>query len=190
MVSDFVLGSYVLSLKPKTKSDTTHGTPRTASAGSFWEEKAGRVPGRWRRTGSGRSATSAGPRPFRFSSSSGAACARTRPAVSSTVGHMMRCHLGSMDRLTLACCKVGLDRPLIPTAFVADLFRSARLFRPRRSAFRSARVSRPRRPADRGSPGDAPPVGGLGDRRSQRTGGSGEPCPNQPSRYLVQAAHG
>ncbi len=35
---------------------------------------------------------------------------------------------------TLACCKVGLDRPLIPTAFVANLFRSARVSRPRRSA--------------------------------------------------------
>jgi hypothetical protein len=32
--------------------------------------------------------------------------------------------------LALACCKVGLDRPLIPTAFVANLFRSARVSRP------------------------------------------------------------
>ena len=30
----------------------------------------------------------------------------------------------------LACCKVGLDRPLIPTAFVANLSRSARVFKP------------------------------------------------------------
>ena len=30
----------------------------------------------------------------------------------------------------LACCKVGLDRPLIPTIVVADLFRSARVSRP------------------------------------------------------------
>src|SRR5208337_62965 len=34
----------------------------------------------------------------------------------------------------LACCKVGLDGPLIPTAVVANLFRSARVSRPRRSA--------------------------------------------------------
>ena len=51
----------------------------------------------------------------------------------------------------MACCKVGLDRPLIPTAFVANLFRWAR-------------VSRPRRSADRGSPGDAPRVGDVGRR--------------------------
>src|SRR5208337_2928814 len=30
----------------------------------------------------------------------------------------------------LACCNVGLGRPLIPTAFVANLFRSARVSRP------------------------------------------------------------
>src|SRR5271157_3768080 len=48
--------------------------------------------------------------------------------------------------LPLACCKVGLDRPLIPAAFVANLFRSAR-------------VSRPRRLTDRRSPGHAPTVG-------------------------------
>jgi len=64
----------------------------------------------------------------------------------------------------VARCKVGLDRPLIPTAFVANLFRWARVSRPRRSAFRSARVSRPRRSTDRGSPGDAPPVGNCGRR--------------------------
>src|SRR5271157_50281 len=29
----------------------------------------------------------------------------------------------------VACCKVGLDRLLIPTAVVANLFRSARVFR-------------------------------------------------------------
>jgi hypothetical protein len=51
---------------------------------------------------------------------------------------------------------------------------------------RSATVSRPRRSADRGSPGDAPPVGDCGCR-----GRAGqETLPNQPSRYLVQAAHG
>ncbi len=49
-------------------------------------------------------------------------------------------------RMALTCCKVGLDRPQIPTAFVANWFRSAA-------------VSKPRRSADRGSPGDAPMVG-------------------------------
>ena len=44
--------------------------------------------------------------------------------------------------MALKCCKVGLDRPLIPTAFVADWFRSAA-------------VSRPCRSVHRGSPGDA-----------------------------------
>ena len=58
-------------------------------------------------------------------------------------------------RLALACCKVGLERPLIPTAVVANLFRSARVFR-------WDAASR-----------------GLGDQRSQRTGGSGAHCPNQ-----------
>ena len=58
----------------------------------------------------------------------------------------------------VACCKVGLDRPLIRTVFVADLFRSAT-------------VSRARRSADRGSPGDAPTAGeweicGRGGRAS------------------------
>ncbi|MGA2702990.1 MAG: hypothetical protein ABSH35_18085 [Isosphaeraceae bacterium] len=38
--------------------------------------------------------------------------------------------------LAPACCKVGPDRPLIPTAFVANLFRSARVSRPRRSVDR------------------------------------------------------
>src|SRR5208337_3154666 len=57
----------------------------------------------------------------------------------------------------LACCKVGLDGPLIPTAVVANLFRLAR-------------VSRPRRSADRRSPGDAPTVGdwGICGRRGRR----------------------
>ncbi len=31
--------------------------------------------------------------------------------------------------VALVCCKVGLDRSLIPTAFVANLFRSARVSR-------------------------------------------------------------
>ena len=48
-------------------------------------------PGRWRRTGCGRSATSARLRRFRSSSSNGAACARTSPAASSTAGLMMKC---------------------------------------------------------------------------------------------------
>src|SRR5208282_1574605 len=54
--------------------------------------------------------------------------------------------MGSQFGRVLACCKVGLDRPLIPTAVVANSFRSARVFRW----------------------GDA--GRGLGDRRSQRTG--------------------
>ncbi len=65
------------------------------------------------------------------------------------------------SRLTLAGCKVGLDRPLIPTAFVAN-------------SVRSARASRPRRSADRGSPGDEPTGGdwetcGRGGRAGQDT---------------------
>src|SRR5271166_1103532 len=40
------------------------------------------------------------------------------------------CLLLPMSRGAVACCKVGLDRPLIPTAFVANLFRSARVSRP------------------------------------------------------------
>ena len=60
-----------------------------ASAGSSRAARAarGRVP--WRPTGSGRFATSAGRRASRSSSSSGAACARTGPAASSTAGPMM-----------------------------------------------------------------------------------------------------
>src|SRR5208337_1043802 len=55
----------------------------------------------------------------------------------------------------LACCKVGLGRPLVPAAFVAYSFCSARVSRPRPSAdrgSRSARVSRPCRSADRSLP--------------------------------------
>jgi hypothetical protein len=40
---------------------------------------------------------------------------------------------GSEVRVGLACCKVGLDRLLIPAAFVANLFRSARVSRLRRN---------------------------------------------------------
>ena len=35
-----------------------------------------------------------------------------------------------VDTPAVACCKVGLDRPLIPTAFVANLLRSPRVARP------------------------------------------------------------
>jgi len=59
----------------------------------------------------------------------------------------------------LACCKVGLDRPLIPPAFVANLFRSAK-------------VSRPRRSAGRRSPGDAPTVGEPSFGNAVRAGSS------------------
>jgi|SRR5208337_2972705 len=57
----------------------------------------------------------------------------------------------------VACCKVGLDGPLIPAVVVANLFRSAR-------------VSRLRRSADRRSAGDAPMVGDWGTcgRRGRR----------------------
>ncbi len=74
-----------------------------------------------------------------------AGSSRSSTACASIFPHRfdLRNHAGGV---ALACCKVGLDRPLIPTAFVAKLFRSAR-------------VSRSRRSADRGSPGDAPPVG-------------------------------
>src|SRR5271166_271878 len=37
--------------------------------------------------------------------------------------------MGSQFGRALACCKVDLERPLIPTAVVANLFRSARVFR-------------------------------------------------------------
>ena len=55
-------------------------------------------------------------------------------------------------------------RPLIPIAFVANLFRTAR-------------VSRPRRSVDRGSPGDAPTVGDCG-----RRGRAGQETLPEPSR--------
>ena len=84
----------------------------------------------------------------------------------------------SRSRLTLAVCKVGLDRPLIPTAFVANLVRSAR-------------VSRPRRSADRGSPGNAPMVGdwetcGRGGRAGQEA--LPEPVFEVPGSSRVAAA--
>src|SRR5271165_2816415 len=61
--------------------------------------------------------------------------------------------MGSQFGRALACCKVDLERPLIPTAVVANLFRSARVFR-------WGAVGR-----------------GLGDRRSQRTGRVRRPLP-------------
>jgi|GEM_PF-3582309 len=84
----------------------------------------------------------------------------------------------SRSRLTLAVCKVGLDRPLIPTAFVANLVRSAR-------------ISRPRRSADRGSPGNAPMVGdwetcGRGGRAGQEA--LPEPVFEVPGSSRVAAA--
>jgi len=87
-------------------------------------------------------------------------------------------------RMTPACCKLGLDRPLILTAFVANLFRSARLFRPRHSVFRSARISRPRRSADRGSPGDAPPVGDW--ETVGRRGRAGQETPPEPVPFSLR----
>jgi hypothetical protein len=50
----------------------------------------------------------------------------------------------------LACCKVGLDRQLIRTAFVANLFRSAAVSRPRRSPDRGSPVTRRRLGSEKG----------------------------------------
>src|SRR5271165_5997976 len=50
-----------------------------------------------------------------------------------------------------ACCKVGLDRPLIPAAFVANLSRSAKVFRPRRSPNRGSPVTHRRPGRGKGS---------------------------------------
>ena len=71
--------------------------------------------------------------------------------------------MGSQFGRALACCKVGLERPLIPTAVVANLFRSARVFR-------WGAVGR-----------------GLGDRRSQRTGQVRRPL-LEPEKRGVPAA--
>src|SRR5271157_418339 len=48
-VSDFVLGSYVLSSKPKTKSDTTHRslTPRIADPDYRWKGRGRNWPPTW-----------------------------------------------------------------------------------------------------------------------------------------------
>jgi len=65
-----------------------------------------------------------------------------------------------------ASCQVGLDRPLIPAAFVANLFRSARASRPRRSADRGL--------VRRGSPDPAVwPTVGL--QVTHRRSGTGSP---------------
>src|SRR5271157_2088157 len=70
------------------------------------------------------------------------------PQDSSLRASPLSCHTSACagGGVGLACCQVGLDRPLIPAAFVAYLFRSPT-------------VSRPRPSADRGSPVDAPTVG-------------------------------
>jgi hypothetical protein len=51
----------------------------------------------------------------------------------------------------VACRKIGLDRPLIPTVFAANLFRSARVFRPRRSPDRGSPVKHRRPGRGKGS---------------------------------------
>jgi hypothetical protein len=76
------------------------------------------------------------------SASKGCRSSRTSPTPMNLIGSFMVWYRGP----ALACCKVGLDRPLIPTTFIANLFRSAR-------------VSRPRRLADRRSPRDVSPAG-------------------------------
>src|SRR5271157_1527390 len=72
--------------------------------------------------------------------------------------------------VTLACCKVGLDRPLIRTAFVAKLFRSARVSRPLpEPAFEvsgSSRASAADRTLEASAPGhpDRPSITRLSDQ--------------------------
>ena len=51
----------------------------------------------------------------------------------------------------LACCKVGLDCPLIRTAFAANLFRSAAVSRPCRSPDRGSPVTHRRPRSGKGS---------------------------------------
>src|SRR5271166_830313 len=91
----------------------------------------------------------AGNSPLHFGRSAGA----NLPLNSSLRAIALSCHTSARagSGAGLACCKVGLYRPLIPTAFVANWFRSAR-------------VSRPRRSADGRSPGEAPTVGDCGRR--------------------------
>ena len=79
---------------------------------------------------------------------------------------------GDSPRMALACCKVGLDRLLILTAFVADWFRSAA-------------VSRPCRSVHRGSPGDASTVGDWKIRGRREDGRVRRPCPNQRNSSLA-----
>src|SRR5208283_5126142 len=59
------------------------------------------------------------------------ACGRLESVVLSFCIIVRRCErgMGSQSGRALACCKVGLDRPLIPTAVVVNLFRSPRVFR-------------------------------------------------------------
>src|SRR5208283_3796126 len=87
----------------------------------------------------------AGNSPLHFGRSAGA----NLPLNSSLRAIALSCHTSARagGGAGLVCCKAGLDRPLIPAAFVANVFRSAR-------------DSRPRRSADRGSLVDAPAVGG------------------------------
>jgi hypothetical protein len=92
----------------------------------------------------------------------------------------------------LACCKVGLDGPLIPTAIVANLFRSARVSRPRRSAvsFGEGLQTPPFGCfVRRGSPDPAVRLtagfqvtrrwSGTGRAAVAEAGGSADHCPNQ-----------
>ena len=98
------------------------------------------------------------------------------PLNSSLRAIALSCHTsaraGGGARLT--CCKVGLQRPLIPTAFVANWFRSAR-------------VSRPRRSANRRSPGDAPTVGDWESRG--RRGAPGHRDGHDHSSSMTRAGH-
>ena len=62
----------------------------------------------------------AGNSPFHFGRSAGA----NLPLNSSLRAIALSCHTSARTGggAGLACCKVGLDRPLIPAAFVANLF--------------------------------------------------------------------
>ena len=75
-----------------------------------------------------------------------------------------------MTTLALACCKVGLDRPLIPTAVVANLFRSASVSRPRCSADRRSQVTRRQ--------------SGTGRAAVAEDEGSGDHCPDLDGRAV------
>src|SRR5208282_2532298 len=107
----------------------------------------------------------AGKSPLHFGRSAGA----NLPLNSSLRAIALSCHTSARagGGAGLACCQVGLDRPLIPAACVANLFRSAR-------------VSRPRPSANRGSPGDAPTAGDW--EAWGRRGRAGQEAPPEPSR--------